>query len=84
MSFVPLLLLALVLNAADAAHTCRVLRHGGLELNPLLGQHCDRIIAVKAATIGVAVLLPRRAKRIVLLGAVIGGGLGVTVSWALR
>lgn len=77
-------LLGLALNTADAAYTCHVLRQGGRELNPVLGQSCGRVITAKAAVFGVIPLLPRRGRRAVAIGATLGGGIGISVSLALR
>lgn len=50
---------ALAAQSADATYSCHVMRHGGRELNPLLGQSCTRLVMAKAVAMTMPVLVPK-------------------------
>lgn len=76
-----LLVLALALNAVDAVNTCRGLRAGAVEQNPLMGQSCARVVAVKSAAFAVIPLWPRGPVRRVYVGSLaVAGGVGFALS----
>lgn len=79
-----LLLLALTLQTADGVNTCRGLERGGRELNPVLGQSCFRLAAVKAAVFLPVPILSRPARRLYLGALATAGGVGFTVTWAIN
>ena len=76
-----LVALALVLQASDAAATCRTLARGGIERNPILPQSCPAIVAIKAGTLAPLVFLkgPKRTVWAVAMSA--SGGVGLVLSW---
>lgn len=79
-----LVALALVLQTADAAATCRVLRDGGREQNPVIPRSCAGVVAYKAASLAAIPLVPRGRWRLAVAGAnASAGGLGLslTVAW---
>lgn len=75
-----LFLIALSLNGADAAITCRQLRQEQTELNPVMGQSCGRIVGVKAAFLALTPVIDRRWRNWYLGSLAVGGGIGVAVS----
>ena len=77
-------ILAIVAQSADAGYSCHALHHGARELNPLLGQSCARIVVTKASMIGVVPLLPEPSQKWMLGALVVSGGVGVSVSIALK
>lgn len=79
-----ILALAIAVQTADAANTCRGLASGAREANPLLGQSCASVVAVKAAFFSPLVVpIGRRAKNVIGVGLIAGGGVGVTLSLRL-
>lgn len=82
---IPLLLAALLAQAGDAATTCAALRRGGVEQNPVYGQSCARVVAVKAASMAGIALVPNRKVKVVLSAYALGhGGVGLTVNLSRR
>ena len=71
---------ALLAQSADAATTCHALhRDGARELNPVYGQSCTRVVAIKSAAM--TGLFPhKRTQRWLAVFAIVNGATGATVN----
>ena len=76
--------LALTAQTADTVQTCHVLRHGGVELNPLLPQSCAGIAAIKGAAFLPLFVISQRNRRILLAAHIVSGGVGFGLTLALN
>lgn len=76
------LLLALLAHGLDSAQTCRMLKNGGIEKNPLLPQSCIGIIAVKGVLLTPLIPLRKNEKHFKIYAGVMAGSgaFGFTVS----
>lgn len=82
---IPLLLAALLAQAADAATTCRALHTGQFrEVNPVMGTTCTQVVARKAAIAGAGYVVFYRHARLWSVGLTAAGTVGVTVNLAQR
>lgn len=79
-----LLLLAILVQTADAALTCRALASGGREVNPFLPQSCGGIVAIKAGLLAATPLWEGRTRRLYLGSLAASGAAGVTLTIAFR
>lgn len=78
-------ILAIVAQLLDTGFTCQRLRQGGLETNPWVPQSCIGITAIKGAMFAsAAVQKSEDDKKFMLTVLIVGGGVGVTLSIALK
>ena len=77
-------ILAIVAQTADAGYTCHRLSQGAREMNPFLPQSCAGIVAMKSAALATAPLWPRSTQKWVLGALTVSGGVGLTLSIALK
>lgn len=76
-----LLLIAILSQSLDAANTCHKLNSGNYkELNPIFGQSCGQVIAVKSSLFTPFLFTNNKGWKI---GLIVGGGVGITLSIAL-
>ena len=77
-------ILAIVAQTADTALTCQRFRQGAREINPWLPHSCVGIASIKGSILGLTPFLPKDDQRYVLTVLAVGGGVGVTLSIALK
>lgn len=79
-----LVALAFVAQIADGATTCHRLAHGGYERNPLLPNSCGGILTVKAASLAVIPITPKKWRGAAVAFNVSSGTAGVILTFAWR
>ena len=82
-----LIAVAVALQLADGAYTCRALARGGVELNPLLGKRpsCARILATKGAALALIPIARRGRWRNTMVAAnIASGSVGITITLVRR
>lgn len=77
-------ILAIVAQSADAGYTCHRLANGARELNPVYGQSCAQVVAVKSAGMASIALFPKSRQKWLLSAAIVNGGVGVGLTIALK